>query len=115
MLPSAEGEIMSENTAQLFAEAWKQYKEYAEEAHRSYASKGADLIRQTALAGVAVVWVFRETAGNGAITLAAQLRWAAILFVLTLAIDLVHYLCSSVALAWVLDDLENDEQKALSR
>jgi hypothetical protein len=108
------GEVMAEDKiVDLWRTEWRQYKTYAEETFDRYAAKSNDLIRQLALAGIAVVWVFRETTKGGAVNLVAEIRWAAILFVMTLALDLAHYLYGTFRTSSRLDLIKKDANTAL--
>jgi hypothetical protein len=106
--------MADEKTIELWKSEWKEYKTYAEPAFDRYVTKSNDLVRQLALAGIAMVWVFRETAKDGSIALSTQIRWAAILFVVALAIDLVHYLYGTFSVNTQLDAVKTEEQKAIT-
>jgi hypothetical protein len=106
--------MADDKTVALWRTEWREYKAYAEAAFDRYAAKSNDLVRQISLAGIAVVWVFRETTAAGAINLAAQIRWAAIFFVLALAMDLGHYLYGTFKTSSRLDLIRRDERSAVS-
>lgn len=91
---------------------WKDYKSFLEESFQRYASKTSDLVRQLALAGIAVVWVLRNASGSTP-QLLPELRWAAGLLMLTLAIDLAHYVIGTMAAESRLDDIGQQEREAL--
>jgi hypothetical protein len=101
------------NKAEVYRKAWIEYKSFAEEGHAVHVRRANDIIRQLALAGIAVVWVLRETTAAGKIMLAAELRWAAGLLILTLALDLLHYLIGAFQFSSRLDDIEHQENEAL--
>src|SRR5687768_10790533 len=105
---------MSRDKAEVWRAEWRAYKEYAEQAFDRYVTKANDLVRQLALAGIAVVWVFRETTATGAVNVPAQLRWAAILFVLCLTLDLIHYLYGTWDTSTRLEEIKTQEDGAIA-
>lgn len=105
--------MADDNSVDVWRAEWREYKTYAEATFDRYAAKSNDLVRQLALAGIAVVWVFRETTAAGAVNMAAQIRWAAILFVLTLALDLAHYLYGTFKTSSRLDEIQKEERTAI--
>jgi hypothetical protein len=62
-----------------------------------FSGKASDIARQLALAGIAVVWIFKVQQGMN-LTLPAALLLPALLFVATLGLDLLHYVLA--ALIW---------------
>jgi hypothetical protein len=62
-----------------------------------FSGKASDIARQLALAGIAVVWIFKVQQGVNVI-LPAELLLPALLFVATLGLDLLHYVIA--ALIW---------------
>jgi len=100
--------------ADVLRNEWIVYKAYAEDAHLRYSTKTNDLIRQLALAGIAVVWIFRETV-TGKTVFPPELRWGATFLLLTLAVDLAHYFFTALSIGSRLDDLEHQENEALRK
>lgn len=105
--------MADEKTVDVWKAEWREYKAHAEATFDRYAARSNDLVRQLAFAGIAVVWVFRETTAAGAVNVAAQIRWAAILFVVTLALDLAHYLYGTFKTNSRLDLIQKDERTAV--
>ena len=105
--------MADDKSVEVWRAEWREYKSYAETTFDRYAAKSNDLVRQLALAGIAVVWVFRETAAAGTVKLAAELRWAAILFVVTLTFDLAHYLYGTFKASSRLDEIQKEERTAI--
>jgi hypothetical protein len=106
--------MANETSVEVWTNEWKAYKKLAEEAFDRYVVKSNDLVRQLALAGIAVVWVFRETGANGGFILAPQMRGAAVLFIVTLAVDIAQNLYGTFSISPILDKLAKDEQQALA-
>lgn len=67
----------------------------ARQAYDYYTGKLSDVTRQLCFAGVAVVWVF-VVKESGSFSLASNLKISLGFFVTALALDLLHYLSSSV-------------------
>jgi hypothetical protein len=107
--------MTEKNITELWRAEWLAYKSMAEEAFERYVIKSNDLVRQLALAGIAVVWIFRETTAAGAVNLSAQIRWAAILFVLCLALDLAHFLYGTYRTSGRLNKIRREENAAISK
>lgn len=101
------------NKVEVYRKAWIDYKSVAEEGHAANVRRANDLVRQLALGGIGVVWVLRETTAAGKVALATELRWAAGLLILTLALDLLHYLIGAFQFSSRLDDIEHQENEAL--
>lgn len=59
-----------------------------------YSGKTSDLIRQLGLAGIAVVWLFRQVE-NGIPRIPAELSMPLVLIIVGLACDLLHYAVAS--------------------
>ncbi len=57
--------------------------------------KASDVARQLALAGIAVVWIFKNERG-GPLAVPKELLVPAALFVVTLALDLFQYVLSTI-------------------
>lgn len=60
-----------------------------------FSAKAGDIARQLALAGIAIVWLFKVDA-NGSTSLPKLLAWPTIAFVVSLAADLLHYLVQAI-------------------
>jgi hypothetical protein len=58
-------------------------------------AKAGDVARQLALAGIAVVWLFKVDSG-GVVTLPKVLVLPTFAFAISLAMDLMHYLVATV-------------------
>ncbi len=63
-----------------------------------FSKKASEIVRQLALAGIAVVWIFKNDSNQD--ILPSELDKAVLCFVLTLAIDLAHYVIMSLILKW---------------
>jgi hypothetical protein len=60
-----------------------------------FSGKASDSARNLALAGIAVVWIFK-IGDAGAFRFPRPLVWALCLFALALALDLLHYTVSAI-------------------
>jgi hypothetical protein len=69
--------------------------ENTRENYSFHTGKTSDIIRQVGLAGIAVVWVFKAEVG-GKQTVPRELLLAALLIVVSLALDLLHYMTGSL-------------------
>lgn len=69
--------------------------EYKED-YYLFTGKLSDINRQIAFAGIAIIWIFKETDGP-LISVDSQLVLAAILIILALALDMVQYIYQSIA------------------
>ncbi len=69
--------------------------ENTREYYSFHTGKTSDIIRQVGLGGIAVVWVFKVEAG-GKQTVPKELLVAALLIVIALALDLIHYMTGSL-------------------
>ncbi|MBI5281694.1 MAG: hypothetical protein HY858_08445 [Candidatus Solibacter usitatus] len=67
-------------------------------AYELRSSKVSDYVRQLSFAGIGLVWVFRDGAGQEAPHLDSRLIVAALLMAVTLTIDLIHYLLGTIIL-----------------
>jgi hypothetical protein len=56
-----------------------------------HSTKASDVARQLALAGLAVVWIFKTDQGGGAYAVPHALLWPSVLMMGTLACDLLQY------------------------
>jgi hypothetical protein len=101
------------NKLDAYRATWRSYKSVAEEGHELHVRRANDVIRQLAFAGIAVVWVFRETTVAGQISLAPALRWAAAFLIITLTLDLLHYLVGAFQFGSCLDAIEQQVNKAI--
>lgn len=61
-----------------------------------YTGKISDIVRSSTLAGVAFIWIFRESGEVAELRLDARLVCAAVLFILTLLLDLAQYCAGAV-------------------
>jgi hypothetical protein len=67
-----------------------------------FTGKLSEIIRQLDFAGLAVIWIFR-TGGkdSGGISYSDWLIWPMLFLVVSLALDLLHYVYSSAVWDWV--------------
>lgn len=72
------------------SEAWEHYY--------FYTGKISDIVRTSTFAGIAIIWIFRNSNKVGELQLDTQLVLAAVLFMVTLVLDLAQY-CAG-ALKW---------------
>ncbi|HBS03963.1 MAG TPA: hypothetical protein DEA96_03285 [Leptospiraceae bacterium] len=88
---------------------WEEAKRWSDEAvktaHENYAfytGKASGLVRQLALGGIAVVWLFSlEPSSEGTnYKLPSSLAWPLYLMVLSLAADFLHYMISAGIWGW---------------
>jgi hypothetical protein len=63
-----------------------------------FSAKASDIIRQLGFAGIAIIWVFKNSSSETSGLLPREFLWPGVLIVATLASDLLHYL--SATLAW---------------
>ncbi len=66
----------------------------ARENYEYFSGRLSDIGRQLGFAGIAVIWIFKV---DGANSLPVQLIFPTLLFVGSLALDLLHYLYSTIA------------------
>lgn len=76
-----------------------------------FSGKLSDIVRQLNFAGIAVVWIFKVGQGNGGIPFAPCLLWSMGLFVVSLGLDLLHYIYAT--LAWGLFHRLKEKQHLL--
>ena len=66
-----------------------------EEARRAYdhfSGKTSEIVRQLALGGIAIIWIFTLRSANGTrITPPVDMIWAGLALLIALAFDLLHY------------------------
>ena len=67
------------------------------ENYQYYSGKASDIVRQLGFAGIAVIWIFKYT-NNGKQIVPSELIPAAILIVLSLSFDFLHYVIGSLIL-----------------
>jgi hypothetical protein len=84
-------------------DAWANYY-----AHTGSASTVA---RQLALAGIAIVWIFKTDQSDGRIAIPMPLIWAALFMILSLAMDLGQYVLLSGA--WWLFSRAKDRDSTI--
>ena len=65
-------------------------------------SKVSNLNRTLILSGIGIVWIFAKKDDNGIVSLPNNLIWTLILFVSSIALDLLQYLMSIIAYALFL-------------
>jgi hypothetical protein len=71
-----------------------------------YSGKVSDITRQMALAGIAVVWIFKESAGTQ-YKISNELLIPSIGFLIALAFDLIQYVVGAVIWKRHYRELEN--------
>ena len=71
--------------------------EGARSAYLDFSGLASDVSRQASFAGIALIWIFK-TDSSLIIALPAELQLPALLFVMSLSFDLLHYV--SGALVW---------------
>jgi hypothetical protein len=59
------------------------------------------------------IWVFRETTVLGKVSFASELRGSAAFLILTLVLDLMHYLVGAVQFSCRLDAIEHEVNEAI--
>ena len=64
--------------------------------YADFTAKASDVARQLAFAGIAIVWIFRQQAGDKPV-LPTELLLPAALFAVTLAFDLLQYIAASIS------------------
>jgi hypothetical protein len=72
----------------------KKIKDYLEEFY-AFSSKASEVNRQLALAGVAIVWIFKNPEGSAKL-LPEGLIMPLIFLIISLSIDLLHYLIGTI-------------------
>jgi len=75
----------------------KKLSDYREDYQR-YTAKLSDVNRNIALAGIALVWIFRKTSGDS-ITITSELVLPSILLISALGFDMLQYLYQSIVWA----------------
>src|SRR5215213_6125443 len=73
----------------------KQAAEEVRNLHKHYNENINQSVRQLAFAGIAVVWLFKVNASN-TINLPRSFIWPLLLFVITLALDFIHFVVGSL-------------------
>ncbi len=63
----------------------------------TFSGKASDVSRQLAFAGIAVIWILRVGDKTGGIQYAGALLLPLLMFVASLALDLLHYVYGAVA------------------
>lgn len=106
--------VIDDNAKEIWCKEWREHKEYAEERFKYSVGKANDVIRQLTLAGIAVVWVFRETAADVQFKLSSGLRIAAILFIITLVLDFAYWVVGFVVANRQLNKIKPDEATAVA-
>src|SRR5213595_3623097 len=83
--------------------------ENVREAYYFYTGKTSEIIRQLALAGIALVWIFK-TGDEKNPGIAGDLLLPAILIVIVLTLDLLQYVAGSVTWDIFMRIKENEEE-----
>lgn len=68
----------------------------AREKYEYFSGKASEIVRQLGFAGIAIVWIFKVDLRNGP-AMPLSLMLAAMLLVLGLTFDLLHYLYGAIA------------------
>lgn len=66
------------------------------ETYYKYTRLASEVSRKLAFAGIAVVWIFVVVGDAGSRELPEPLRWPLLLFVLSLALDIIQYSLGSI-------------------
>jgi hypothetical protein len=61
----------------------------------TYSGKASEITRQLALAGIAIIWIFKKGDATTALTIPHELIWPGILILISLALDLSQYFLAS--------------------
>lgn len=61
----------------------------------TFSGKASDLNRQLAFAGIAIIWLFKKDNLAG-LSIPRELLWPGVLIVLSLGLDMLHYVVASV-------------------
>ncbi len=72
----------------------KSLKEYLDD-YYFYTSKASEVNRQLAFAGIAIIWIFRNTNDNDPL-IPIGLLYPLTFLTLSLGLDLLHYICGSI-------------------
>ena len=75
-----------------------------------YSGKQSEIVRQLGLAGIAVIWVFKD-GQDRAPSIAVSMRWAAGLILASLTFDLLHYVAGSLVWGIYLRRLDRENTK----
>jgi hypothetical protein len=79
----------------------------AQEAHYSHSGTASSIARQSAFAGIAIVWLFNGSGeGSPPISLPPVLLLATLLLVLTLVLDLMQYVIATLVWSWFARRIE---------
>jgi len=62
----------------------------------TFSGKASEIVRSLALAGIAVIWVFKTDGQDGVINLPGPLWWGALAIVVAVGFDLLHYVAGSL-------------------
>jgi hypothetical protein len=82
----------------------------------TFSGKASDLNRQLALAGIAIIWLFKKDNLSG-LSIPRELLWPGVLIVLSLGLDMLHYVVASVIWRYFYRSQEKagvDEDKVLT-
>jgi hypothetical protein len=62
----------------------------------TFSGKASEIVRSLALAGIAVIWVFKTDGQDGTINLPSKLWWGAFAIISAVGFDLLHYITGSL-------------------
>jgi hypothetical protein len=82
----------------------------------TFSGKASDLNRQLAFAGIAIIWLFKKDNLAG-LSIPRELLWPGVLIVLSLGLDMLHYVVASVVWRYFYRSQEKagvDEGKVLT-
>jgi hypothetical protein len=82
----------------------------------TFSGKASDLNRQLAFAGIAIIWLFKKDNFVG-LSIPRELLWPGALIVLSLVLDMLHYVVASVIWRYFYRSQEKtgvDEDKVLT-
>lgn len=63
---------------------------------QTLSTKVSDLNRTLILSGIGIIWIFAKNNNNGFVSLPINLLWTLILFVSSIALDLLQYIISII-------------------
>lgn len=77
----------------------------------TYSGKLSDIARQLSFAGIAVIWIFKNGSDTGGMVYPGLLYIPITCFLLSLSLDLIHYLYSTVAWTLLGNSMDKEKQK----
>lgn len=88
------------------------------DAYESLSGKLSDIVRQLSFAGIGIIWIFRVSNSENSILISKELYWPLLWLVITLILDALQYLISSLIWYFVYckykkDNKNNDDGKVI--